>query len=131
MSDQTNKIEKLLDDFEEQREALKKYIQEIEQLKGNIGQVFSKNQRDYRNYMLFEQKLRTATEFYKTMLEMRKEITKTLKDESELRNKLLSGGEDLEDQIDVAYLADKLQSFQKKSEKHKEVAAEKYQEMSK
>jgi len=120
MSDQTEKIEKLLDDFEEQRESLKQYVREIEELKSSIDQIFNKGQKDYRNYMVFEQKLRAATEFYKTILDMRREIVRTLKDESELRNKLLTGSGNLEDNLDITELVDRVEEKRREKEKMKE-----------
>lgn len=124
MADQTDRIEKLLDDFEEQRQALKNYVVEIEELKSNINQIFSKGQKDYRNFMVFEQKLRAATEFYKTILDMRREIIRTLKDESELRKKLLTDSENLENQLDISELVDRVEQRKKDKEKLEEKYAE-------
>ena len=66
---------------------------------------------------------------FKTLLEMRKEIQKSLKEEIDLRRKIdvSESDEDIEKVIDIRGLADKVQSFQDKRAKMREETLEKAQ----
>lgn len=82
------KYEKLLVEYRDQREALKILIDELEKLKKDIDKLFP--ERLDKRYLggLFDQKIKAATEMFKAILELRKEIAKNVKDEFEMRRKL-------------------------------------------
>ena len=69
--------------------------------------------------MYFEDKLKVATEFFKVLLDMRKEITKSLKDEIEMRRKITAKNKDIdvEDLLDIRKLSNKVEEFKKEKEK--------------
>ena len=73
-------ISDLLSEFKEHRDAVMAMILDIEKLKAKIDSLIP-DQLDSRYVRFFEEKVKTATEFFKTLLEMRKEIQKSLKDE--------------------------------------------------
>lgn len=127
--EQSERIEKLLDEFEEQRFSLKEMVKEIENLKVQVDNIFpSSNARDYRNFRLFEEKLRAATEFYKAILDIKKEIGRSLKDEAELRKKLLSSSDDdIESNLDISDLAEKVEKHEKKAKNIRHKIEERHQ----
>lgn len=118
--DNESQIEQLLIEFKEQREEIKGMLSELENLKANIDKLFP-NTLDKRYRMYFEEKVKAATSFFNVLLDMRKEITKSLKDEIDIRRRLeLKDKEfDLEELLDIRKLADKVEGFRKKSEKVK------------
>jgi hypothetical protein len=115
-NDQT--IDRLLREFEDQRKAVTDMITELEQLKKNVDGIFPK-EFDARFKMHFDEKLKAATEFFKVLLDMRKEITKSLKDEIEIRRKIDSKDKeiDIEDLLDIRKLSSKVEDFKKKKVK--------------
>ena len=123
------RIQTILDEFKEQREELKKMVQDVEKQKDQVEHLFSKGSRDYRSMKVFEEKLRAATEFYKTILEIRKEITRSLKDESEMRRKIDSGDGGGGEIGDIRQLANSLeQHWKKKNELEERVHEEETEE---
>ncbi len=88
MSEVNNNInEKLISEFSIQRDELVKMIQELEVLKQKIDRLFGDN-LDHKYMRFFEEKVKSATELFKTILDIRKEIIKSLKDELEFRRKI-------------------------------------------
>ena len=111
----------LLSEFKEHRNAVMDMVRDIERLKENIDRIIPEK-LDARYVRFFEEKIKTATEFFKTLLEMRKEIQKSLKDEIELRRKIQIKDESvgIEDIVDIRKMADKIDQFQKKKEELKQ-----------
>lgn len=114
------KVEALLDEFATHRDEIKKMIEEVDDLRQSIDQLIPKK-LDVRYARFFEEKVKSMTGFFSTLLDMRKEIIKSLKDEIELRRKLGAGDEsiDVESAIDIRAVASKVEEFQKKAEKLK------------
>jgi hypothetical protein len=112
------KIDTLLSQFEEQRNEIKSMIQELETIKGKID-VLIPNTLDKRYFRFFEEKVKAVTGFFNILLEMRKEITKTLKDEIELRRKVKIHDDDFdpEKDIDLRDIAKKIEKLNKEKEK--------------
>jgi len=121
-------IEKLLEEFQSHRQAIMVMVQDLEALKKNIDSLFPKN-LDQRYVKFFEEKIKTITEFFKAILEMRKEIQKSLKDEIELRRKIdiEEKEKDLGKLLNVRELSDKIMSFQQEKEKLKKTLLKKAQ----
>jgi len=113
-----NKIDELLLEFKGQRDAVTQMIVEIEQLKANVEGIFPEK-LDARFKIYFDDKLKAATEFFKVLLDMRKEITKSLKDEIEIRRKIESKemAIDVEDLLDIRKLSSKVEDFKVQKEK--------------
>jgi hypothetical protein len=114
-------IDNLLVEFKEQREEIKKMLDELEILRKNVDSLFPGNRVDKRFKMFFEEKVKAATSFFNVLLDMRKEITKSLKDEIDIRRRLeLKDKElDFDEMLDIRKLADKVEGFKKKAEKIK------------
>ena len=114
-------VSDLLDEFSEHRKAIKSMIEDLEKIKVKIDALFPEN-LDKRYMRFFEEKVKSTTELFKALLDMRKEISKTLKDEIEIRRKLEKddGDDGIEGIINVRDLAKKIEGFQKKSDDIKE-----------
>ena len=67
----------------------------------------------------FEEKVKTLTSFFSILLEMRKEITKNLKEEIELRRKTSVDDKlgSIEEYLDIRGFASKVEDFRKRKEK--------------
>jgi len=117
-------IIELLVQYKEHREAIQKMISDLEVLREKIDKLFPEGTLDKRFLRFFEEKVKSTTELYKTLLDMRKEIGKSLKDEIDIRRKIEKdeGGEEggWEDLLDVRKLAKKIEGFQTKSKAVKE-----------
>lgn len=111
-------IQDLLLEFKTHRDSIMVMIEDIEKLKANVDKIIPEK-LDARYVRFFEEKIKTATEFFKTLLEMRKEIQKSLKEEIDLRRKITFDEtiDDIEDLIDVRNLVDKVETFKKDKEK--------------
>jgi len=112
-----DKIDQLLIEFKGQRDAVVSMIVELEELKATVASIFPEK-LDARFKLYFDDKLRAATEFFKVLLDMRKEITKSLKDEIEIRRKISFQDKeiDVEDLLDIRKLSNKVEDFKKKKE---------------
>lgn len=124
--DYQERIDSLLDQFEEQRNELKQMINEIETIKNKIDQLLPENiNSDYRNFSrgakymsLFEERVKSMTDFFRLILDMRKEISRTLKEEIEIRRKSQSSDEgDIAEKLDVSRLAEQVENLNKKKDK--------------
>jgi hypothetical protein len=113
-----NIIDDLLDEFKEHRNSLLEMIKEMEKLKETIEDLFPKN-LDKRYLMYFQEKIKAMTGIFSTLLDMRKEISKSLKDEIDLRRKISSknNDEDIDDILDIKSIADKIKNFNQEKEK--------------
>lgn len=117
-SSNEEKVEQLLIEFKIQRDKVAKMIEEVEHLKDKVDSIFPEK-LDARLKMYFDDKLKAATEFFKVLLDMRKEITKSLKDEIEMRRKIINKESeyDVEDLLDIRKLSSKVEDFKKQKEK--------------
>jgi hypothetical protein len=107
----------LIDEFILQRNAIKEMITDLEKIKTRIDSLFPE-QLDKRYMRFFEEKIKSVTELFRVMLDMRKEIIKNTKDEFELRRKLNSSGdEDIDGIFDIKKIAEKVERLRKEKEK--------------
>lgn len=103
----------LTQEFLEQRNALKSMVKDLEEFKSKIDQLLP-NTLDKRYMRFFEEKIKTVTELFKAILDIRKEISKIAKDEFELRRKISSGDdEDIEGLFDIKKIADRVDRIRK------------------
>jgi len=123
MSDQAIQIEiitSLLSEFKEHRDEIKKMINEIETIRKQVDGLFPEK-LDKRFLNLFEERVKAVSNLFSTLLDMRKEITKSIKDEIELRRRMLKEGVDgssnIEEMLDVRSIARKVEKYRKKTEK--------------
>lgn len=114
-------IDGLLCQFQVQRDEILKMISELETIKGKIDALIP-NTLDKRYFRFFEEKVKAVTGFFNILLEMRKEITKTLKDEIELRRKVKIHDDDFdpEKDLDLNTIAKSIDKLNKKRDKVKE-----------
>jgi len=112
-----NKIEELLKEFYIHRDSIKSMVQDLEKLKERIDKLFPET-LDARYIRFFEEKIKTITSLFNSLLEMRKEIAKNVKDEIEIRSRMDTGTpeEELEKYLDVRKLADRVEEFRKTAE---------------
>lgn len=113
------KVELLLSEFSMQRRAIMDMINEVEQLRGKMELLFPEN-IDSRTRRFLEDKVKTMVSFYNVLLDMRKEISKSIKDELEIRRKAEGGNleiDDIEEMLDIRDLAGKVEKFEKKRRK--------------
>lgn len=117
-------IEELLSEVKEQRNALKLMILDLEVIKGKIDKLFPET-LDKRFVRFFEEKVKSATGLFNSILDMRKEITKSLKDEIEIRRKLDGENDDGLGDLDIQKLASKVEKLNKVKDNLKEKTHEK------
>jgi len=116
-----NIIEELIVQFEAQRKAILEMIGQLETIKQKID-ILIPDTLDKRYLRFFEEKVKTITNLFTTLLEMRKEISKNLKEEIEIRRKIVMKETDFdfESTIDVRKIADTIENFKKKRDDIKE-----------
>jgi len=108
------KIEYLLGQYEEQRDALKLMIQDLEKIKAKVDTILP-DRLDNRFVRFFEEKIKTISNLFQTVLEIRKEIIKSVKDEFEIRVKVILGDEIEDSLTDIRDLAKKVEKLQKET----------------
>ena len=113
-------VEKLLVEFEDHRKAIKEMIVELDGIKKNIDRLIPAS-LDARYIRFFEEKVKSITALFNALLDMRKEIIKSVREEIEIRRKVETkdGIDDIEDMIDVRRVAKKVESFKADREKFK------------
>lgn len=118
MSDNEYDIyQNLIDEFIVQRNAIKEMITDLEKIKSKIDTLFPE-QLDKRFIRFFEEKVKSVTELFRVILDMRKEIIKNTKDEIELRRKVSSSGdEDIDGIFDIKKIAERVERLRKEKEK--------------
>lgn len=118
------KIDELLEEYNEHRNSLKEMIKDLEELRVNVDKIFPEKLTDARFMRFFEAKIATATELYKAVLDIRKEFSKTIKDEIELRRRLDDDANDPIEMfnkiVDIRDLAKKVEKVQKSVMKESE-----------
>lgn len=119
------KVEVLLNEFSEHRNEIKKMIKELEVIREKVDTLFPER-LDARFVRFFEEKVKSATSLFSALLEMRKEIGKSLKDEIELRRKYAkkSDIENLEEILDIRSMVDRLEEFSLEKDKIKKLRRE-------
>lgn len=119
-------IRRLLSEFQEQRDSIKAMIIDLDRIREKIDKIFPET-IDKRFVRIFEEKVKAVTGLFNSLLDMRKEITKSVKDEIELRRRLVKDevGESasLEDLFDIRKIAKKVETFQKTSKNLEQEAA--------
>lgn len=108
----------LIKEFMSQRNAIKEMITDLERIKSKIDSLFPV-QLDKRYMRFFEEKIKSTTELFKVILDMRKEIIKNTKDEFELRRKLNSSDDpsDIDGIFDIKKIAERVERLRKEKEK--------------
>lgn len=113
--EQELKINSLLVKFEKGREQLEEMIKEVEDIRKKLDKILPPG-NDFRYLRLLEEKVKAITSFHNMILEIRKEIMRSIRDEIEMRRRLKepdSGLKDLEEMLDVRRLAATVERFQR------------------
>ena len=120
MAENDKIIADLLNEFREHRDAIMNMIGDLEGIKSQIDRLIPER-LDARYVRFFEEKVKSITALFNALLDMRKELTKSLKDEIEIRRKIdiTSGGQTLTEIIDIRDIAAKVERFKKKQEQLK------------
>jgi len=113
-------LDELLTEYKEHRLEIKKMIAELDSIKEKIDRLIPTS-LDARYLRFFEEKVKTITSLFNALLDMRKEITKSVKEEIEIRRKVTtkSGEEEIEDLIDIRRAAEKIEDFKREQEAYK------------
>ena len=114
-------VEHLLEEFNVHRAAIKEMIEEMNGIKANIDRLIPTS-LDARYVRFFEEKVKSITALFNSLLDMRKEIVKSVREEIDLRRKLDvgDGNYDLENLIDIRKVAEKVEGFKDEQKKFKE-----------
>lgn len=105
-----DKIEELLIEFKQNRDSLKSFLIDLQVIKEKIDLLFPEK-LDNRYVRFFEDRFKSITELFKTLLEIRKEIGKSLKEEIELRRKINIESQTDNMDMDIRELAEKIQEL--------------------
>jgi len=113
-------VEHLLEEFNDHRVAIKDMIDELSVIKKNIDRLIPTS-LDARHIRFFEEKVKSITNLFNSLLDMRKEIVKSVKEEIDLRRKLDVGDSnyDLENIIDIRKVVEKVEEFKEEQRKFK------------
>ena len=116
--EQQDRIDFLLKEYDDHRDAIKEMIVDLERIRTQIDKLFPE-QLDARYMRFFEEKVKSTTALFISLLEMRKEIAKSVKDEIEIRRKIKNDDEsiDIEDMIDVRNMATTIDKFKENNTK--------------
>lgn len=99
------KVSELLNKLSGSRDELSRYMAELEEIRKKAEELFPSN-HDFRNRYILEEKIKTVSSLYSTVLNIRQEFNKTIKDEIEIRRKLSIGeDEDVLSDSDIRKLA--------------------------
>lgn len=105
--------DQLLQEFKENREDLKKMIVDLEEFKEKLNMVFPEK-FDNRYKKFFEEKIKAITSFFNALLDVRKEINKSLKDEIDMRRRIEDKEDNTIEQIfNIREIADKVERMNK------------------
>jgi len=112
MSSEQEIINGLLVEYKQQRDALVVMITDIEKIKMKIDNLLPEK-LDNRSSIWFQERVKAITELFKAVLDMRKEISKSLKDEMEYRRKSSREDDKDYDDEDIRYLARRVEELGK------------------
>lgn len=114
-------IDSLIIQFEEQRKSILDMIDKLESIKEKID-ILIPDSLDKRYIRFFEEKVKTITNLFTTLLEMRKEISKNLREEIEIRRKITMKDDDfdLDKSFDIRKIANTIDDFRKRRDGIKE-----------
>lgn len=111
-------IDELLKEFNIHRAEINKMIKELEDIRTKVDTLIPTS-LDARFMRFFEEKVKSITGLFNSLLDMRKEIAKSIKDEIDIRRRLTSSDKliDVEDLLDVRKMVRKIDDFKQIKEK--------------
>jgi len=116
--EQQERIDFLLKEYDDHRDALKSMIVDLEKIRAKVDMLIP-DSLDARYMRFFEEKVKSITGLFNSLLDMRREIAKSVKDEIEIRRKIKGDDDliDIEDMLDVRSMATKIDKFKEDTEK--------------
>jgi len=116
--EQQERIDFLLKEYDDHRDALKSMIVDLEKIRAKVDMLIP-DSLDARYMRFFEEKVKSITGLFNSLLDMRREIAKSVKDEIEIRRKIKGDDEliDIEDMLDVRSMANKIDKFKEETAK--------------
>lgn len=109
----------LLIEFKEQREQIKGMVTEVEMLRDQMSMLFpEKINATTRKFL--EDKIKTMVSFYNVLLDMRKEISKSVREELDFRRRLENeefDPDDISDLLDISDISKKVEKFKENKQK--------------
>lgn len=115
---QKEKCEGLLDKLAQSRDELSKYLSSLEECRDNVVASISSS-NDYRNKYAREERLKTLSMFYASMLQIRQEYNRTITTEIDIRRRL-DKNDDEEQEVDIKAIAKQLAHLAEDNAKQKE-----------
>ena len=106
------KTQELIDKLNVSRDKLETYGLELEALKKKVEDIFP-TEVTYRSKWAVEEKVKAVSEFFSSLLRIRVEINKTIKDEITIRSNVRSKKKDGFNEEDIRALAESLEEFNK------------------
>jgi hypothetical protein len=88
-------LAKLLDGYKENRTELHKMVDEAKDIKENVRTILDSINTDHRNRYLMDEKIKILSTILSNELNIRKEISKSFKDEIDIRGKLGEDGNEI------------------------------------
>jgi len=126
---QEEKINSLLLEYDDHRFAIKDMIVDLEKIRSRVDTLIP-DQLDARYMRFFEEKVKSITALFNSLLEMRKEIAKSVKDEIDIRRRIKDKDSsfNIEEMVDVRSMAEKIRKFEEASSIIKKKRREKNKE---
>ena len=109
-------IENLLKEFKIQRDRIADMVEEVEKMRSQVALLFPET-IDARTRKFLEDKVKAMVGFYNVLLDMRKEISKSIKEELDVRRRLEEGDvniDDIEEMLDIGEMARRVEKFKEK-----------------
>ena len=106
MAQEDNKCEILLNKLSESRDELAKNLNVLEECRDSVVSSISSS-NDYRNKYAREERLKTLSSFFASMLQYRQEYNRTIQAEIDIRRKL-DKSDNGEIEVDIRSLAKQL-----------------------
>jgi hypothetical protein len=115
------KLEVLINEFSLQRDELNVMIKDLEKIKEKIELLFPEN-LDKRYIRFFEEKMKSLTSLFGTILDIRKEIMKSVKTEFDLRKNIkdLKEKDDILEDLNIDDMEKIITNLQDTNKKQKE-----------
>lgn len=116
-------IDNLLKEYSDSRKELSRYMESVDGLREKVNSIFPET-TDFRNRFVLEEKIKAASSFFSTLLNIRQEYNKSIKEEIELRRKLFTLAQEEElDEDDIRDIADMIEEHVKNSKPKKKSAS--------
>jgi len=101
------KIFELLDDLATYRKKLISYSEQLEVVKDDVVSIFPKK-LDYKDRFFLEDKIKTMSSFYSSILNIRQEVNKMIVQEIEIRRRLEQDDDEAGQSINIRKIAESL-----------------------